>query len=155
MSLQQKTAKIRERLNADSAVQPSVSVVLPLLKAAVDENRPELQELWAGLLASSFQSDGGQRVRRAFFDTLVKMEPSDARLFDAIVLARLASPSGRVMPVEIGTQVGITGEDLAVSRNALDSLGLLEFGLEGARPTPYGIMFWRACNPSPATHING
>jgi hypothetical protein len=146
-SLKAKTLEKCNKIQARPPSEPSISIVLPLLKAAVDENRPELQDLWAGLLASTFQPDGGQRVRRAFFDTLEKMEPSDARLFDAIVRAKLASPSGRVIPVDIGTEVGITGEDLVVSRNALDTLGLLEFGFEGARPTPYGIMFWRACNP--------
>ncbi len=147
MSLQQKTAKIRERLNADSAAQPSVSVVLPLLKAAVDENRPELQELWAGLLASSFQSDGGQRVRRAFFDTLAKMEPADARLFEAIVLSKSASPSRWVNPLDVGSQIGVTDEDFVVSRNALDTLGLVEFGTSGARSSQYGVAFWKACKP--------
>jgi len=147
MFLQAKTAKIRDRLNAGPAAEPSVSVVLPLLKAALDENRPELQDLWAGLLASSFQPDGGQRVRRAFFDTLAKMEPSDARLFDGFMQVRFASPSLWVSPNDVGAKVGVTNEDLVVSINALGTLGLVEFGPNGARATQYGIAFWKACSP--------
>jgi hypothetical protein len=147
LSLQAKTAEIRKRINAGPPQEPSVSVVLPLLKAASDEARPELQELWAGLLASSFQSDGGQKVRRAFFETLSKMEPPDARLFDAITQKKLASRGLWSDPISVGEQVGITGEDLIVSGDALKVLGLLESGPSGTRSTQYGVAFWKACNP--------
>ncbi len=122
-------------------------MVLPLLKAAVDENRPELQELWAGLLASWFQPEGGQRVRRAFFDTLAKMEPSDARLLDGFMQVRFASPSLWVRTNHVGAKASVTDEDLVVSINAPGTLGLVEFGLNEARATQYGIAFWKACSP--------
>jgi hypothetical protein len=148
ISLQAMTEKkIRDRLNAATLTEPSVSVVLPLLKTAADENRPELQELWAGLLASSFQSDGGQKVRRAFFETLSKMEPADARLFDAFTQKKLATPGLWSDQISVGAQVGITGEDLIVSGDALKVLGLLESGPGGTRSTQYGVAFWKACNP--------
>jgi hypothetical protein len=147
LSLQAKTAEIRKRINAGPPQEPSVSVVLPLLKAASDEARPELQELWAGLLASAFQSDSGQRVRRAFFETLSKMEPADTRLFDAFTQKNLASPGLWSDPINVGAQVGITGEDLIVSGDALKVLGLLESGPSGTRSTQYGVAFWKACNP--------
>jgi hypothetical protein len=122
-------------------------VVLPLLKAAADEQRPELQELWAGLLASALQQDGGRRVRRAFFDTLAQMEPVDALLFEGIQQAKLVAQH-IVMPVEVGRVLGITGEDLSVANSALHRLDLLESstGL-GATLSQYGLAFWKACNP--------
>jgi hypothetical protein len=61
-SLQAKTAAIRQSINAGPPTERSVSVVLPLLRTAADERRPELQELWAGLLASAVQQDGGRLV---------------------------------------------------------------------------------------------
>lgn len=147
-SLQAKTAEIRMRINAGPPQEPSVSVVLPLLKAASDEARPELQALWAGLLASAFQPDGGQKVRRAFFETLSKMEPSDARLFDAFLQNNLASPGHWFHLINVGAQAGITDEDLIVSGDALKVLGLLESEPGGhTRSTQYGVAFWKACNP--------
>ena len=150
-SLQAKTAEIRKRINAPPPQEPSVSVVLPLLKAASDEARPELQELWAGLLASSFQPDGGQRVRRAFFDTLQKLEPPDVMLFDAGVRQARSAGSNRFDMTPIAEKKGITGDDRTVSTEALERLNLIQFSsmsMDGHhRITPYGRAFWEACNP--------
>ena len=148
-SLQAKTAEIRMRINAGPPQEPSVSVVLPLLKAASDEARPELQELWAGLLASSFQPDGGQRVRRAFFDTLQNLEPPDALLFDVVVRHTQSVGSNRFDMIRVAYEKGITGNDLIVSIEALERLKLVHspYGDQSRSVTPYGMTFWEACNP--------
>jgi len=139
------------RINAGPPQEPSVSVVLPLLKAASDEARPELQELWAGLLASSFQPDGGQRVRRAFFDTLQKLEPPDVMLFDAGVRQARSAGSNRFDMTPIAEKKGITDDDRTVSTDALERLTLIQFASMSNdghyRITPYGRAFWEACNP--------
>ena len=150
ISLQVMTEKkLQNRINAGTLTEPSVSVVLPLLKTAADENRPELQELWAGLLASSFQSDGGQRVRRAYFDTLTQMEPLDAVLFDAIIRSKKDKQGGRIDANLVGGQAGIYGDERTVSVIALEKLGLIIFtpydGLHDVKP--YGQAFWEACCP--------
>ena len=152
ISLQEMTEKkLQDRINAGTLMEPSVSVVLPLLKTAADENRPELQELWAGLLATSFQSDGGQRVRRAFFDTLQKLEPPDVMLFDAGVRQARSAGSNRFDMTPIAEKKGITGDDRTVSTEALERLNLIQFSsmsMDGHhRITPYGRAFWEACNP--------
>jgi hypothetical protein len=147
ISLKAKTAEIRTRINAGPPQEPSVSVVLPLLKAAADEQRPELQELWAGLLASALQQDGGRRVRRAFFDTLAQMEPVDALLFEGIAQAKLRVPQQRVSTLYVGKELGITGEEFSVAMSALHRLDLLGSTGLGVTLSQYGLAFWKACSP--------
>jgi hypothetical protein len=76
--LQAKTAEFIASLQStERLTEPSPSLVLPLLQAAADESRPELQARWAALLVNAM-TDNGKRVRRGFFETLTKMEPLDA-----------------------------------------------------------------------------
>jgi len=79
--LEANTARILEGIAEERLTEPSPSVVIPLLQAAVDEGRPELQALWAALLANAML-DGGRRVRRDYFDAVRQMEPSDALVLD-------------------------------------------------------------------------
>jgi hypothetical protein len=150
-SLKAKTLEKCDKIQARPSSEPSISIVLPLLKAAVDENRPELQDLWAGLLASTFQPDGGQRVRRAFFDTLQKLEPPDVMLFDAGVRQARSAGSNRFDIRPIAEKKGITDDDRTVSTDALERLNLIQFASMSNdghyRITPYGRAFWEACNP--------
>jgi hypothetical protein len=85
--LQINTAQIIAELPISDLTEPSPSVVLPLLQFAADESRPELQARWAALLANAM-TDGGRKVRRAFFETLAKMEPTDAVLLDVLTSGR-------------------------------------------------------------------
>jgi hypothetical protein len=79
--MEAKTAAILESIDRARLTEPSPSVVLPLLEAAMDESREELQDLWANLLANAM-IDGGFMVRRDFFVTLKAMEPIDAVVLD-------------------------------------------------------------------------
>jgi hypothetical protein len=140
ISLQAMTEKkLQNRINAGTLTEPSVSVVLPLLKTAADENRPELQELWAGLLATSFQSDGGQRVRRAYFDTLTQMEPLDAVLFDAIIRAKKDKQGGRIDANLVGGKAGIHGDERGGSV-CLNSSGAFPKWVSALVRPPSGLM---------------
>jgi hypothetical protein len=72
-----------DRLMRDRNVEPqpvSPSIAIPLIRAAYDEGRPELQELWAQLIASAMDPTSASRVRRSFIDTLQKLDPLDARV---------------------------------------------------------------------------
>jgi len=84
--LEANTAALLEKIAADRRTEPSPSVLVPLLTAAVDETRSELQDIWARLLANAM-IDGGHKVRRDFFDTVKRMEPIDALLLRACYLA--------------------------------------------------------------------
>src|SRR5579872_7200682 len=71
--LEVNTANILEGIAAEGFSEPSPSVVIPLLQAAVDEGRPELQAMWAALLANAMVDDG-KRVRRDYFEAVRRME---------------------------------------------------------------------------------
>ena len=84
---QAKTVALLERVDPARISPPSPSVLIPWMTAAADEEREELRDLWAALLANA-AVDGGKKVRREFFETLRQMEP-----FDALVLKLIASSS--------------------------------------------------------------
>lgn len=148
LAMEAKTEAIRQRIGAGPPCEPSVSVVLPLLQFAADESRPELQDLWAALLASSMQPDGGTRVRRAFFEVLGQMEPDDARILQALMLTW---QNGSVRVSVLGDHVAGLGIDrtaVAVAVQALVRLGLIqENAMLEIYLTQFGTAFWRACNP--------
>lgn len=64
---------------------PPLSVSIPLLEAARDESREELQVLWAALLAAACDPARSHRYRRQFVDVVKQLEP-----LDAVVLRELA-----------------------------------------------------------------
>ncbi|WP_439551435.1 Abi-alpha family protein [Falsiroseomonas sp.] len=146
-ALEAKTAAIRQRIGAGPPHEPSVSVVLPLLQAAADEGRPELQDLWAALLACAMEAGGGRGVRRAFFDTLRAMEPDDALLFKAIMDVSKGSTVGVIKFAELADASGLNRAAQDVTRDALMRLALIQLHGTVFGVTSYGNEFWRACNP--------
>ncbi|MGH7089670.1 MAG: Abi-alpha family protein, partial [Stellaceae bacterium] len=56
------------------------SVAIPLLRAAYDESRPELQDLWVRLLATAMDPARAKTVRRSFIEALSRLDPLDARV---------------------------------------------------------------------------
>jgi hypothetical protein len=63
-------------------VSPSVAV--PLIEAAIDEDRPELADLWARLLAAALDPKRRANVRQNVIRTLKQMEPLDAAVLQAV-----------------------------------------------------------------------
>ena len=55
-----------------------VAQMVPLIGAAQDDDREEIQELWARLLASALDPSRRMRVRKSFVDTLKGFDPIDA-----------------------------------------------------------------------------
>jgi hypothetical protein len=71
----------------------SVSVVTAksIVEAAMEEDRPELQKLWAGLLARLL-TDPNAMITQKAINTVKQMEPMDALVLD--ILATNLSPNG-------------------------------------------------------------
>ena len=80
---QQPTTRILEGIAAERLVEPSPTVLIPLSQAAVDEGRPELQAMWAALMANAMV-DGGKWVRRDYFAVLRQLEPPDVLVIDMV-----------------------------------------------------------------------
>ena len=73
--------RAREKIKGRCISEPqpvSLTVALPLLRAAADESRPELQDIWARLLANAADPSRSGRVRQSFIDAVRQMEPVDA-----------------------------------------------------------------------------
>jgi hypothetical protein len=73
------------KLLAERGIQPpfgelSPSIEMPLLKAALDDTREQLVDLWARLLAAAMDPTRKSRVRQSFITTLKQMEPRKVKL---------------------------------------------------------------------------
>lgn len=85
--------KLLTKLLAERGVkhpQPvTPALAIPLLRAAYDEGRPELQDLWARLLAAAMDPSRDGNVRQSFIVAVSQLDPLDAR-----VLVWMSSYSG-------------------------------------------------------------
>jgi hypothetical protein len=68
-TLDQLISKIFERRGVTDTQPVSPSLAIPLLRAAYDESRPELQQLWADLIAAAMDPKRSGRVRLSFIDS--------------------------------------------------------------------------------------
>lgn len=105
--------KAKERLEARRVETPepaSLSLTLPILVAAADESRDELQDLWARLLAAAADPSRAGFFRIRFVDAAKRMDP-----LDAAVLSRSKHEQG-----VSGTRLNTLAEDLRVTRDQID-----------------------------------
>ncbi|WP_207536944.1 Abi-alpha family protein [Sabulicella rubraurantiaca] len=149
LQLELKTEVLREKLNENRLIEPSPSILLPLLQHAANESRDELQDLWAALLISAMHPEAYRRVRRSFFETLMKMEPLDALVFDKIIRSKTPAVNKGARKF-LEEELGIRQTEVQLSMAALSNLGLLT-GDQFSYVSPYGYEFWRACNPEEAS----
>ena len=128
-TLEMNTARILEGIATERLSEPSPSVLIPLLQAAVDEGRADLQAIWAALLANAMV-DGGRKVRRDYFELLRHLEPVDALVFD--LLARRppgASPMDSITFIQSElNRLKISDLEYNIALAKLDQLGLLQSG---------------------------
>ena len=77
-------ADAKDRL-ADRGVEQTepatLTVALPILQAAADEDRDEIVDLWARLLANAMDPSL-RNVRQRFIEAIKKMDPPDALAAD-------------------------------------------------------------------------
>ena len=112
----------------DQKTVPSASIAEPLIEAAMQENRSELQDLWAALLASAML-EKGRKVRYEFVEILKKLNPQDAVAFR--ILATLPSvtwsnPTTDPNQAYVNQQLakaGLSQDEWLVSINNLNQLG--------------------------------
>ena len=149
--LEANTAHILEGIAADRLTEPSPSVLIPLLQAAVDEGRPELQALWAALLANAMV-DGGRKVRRDFFDAVKAMEPADALVLDAMNRPEAMEVAGRDLGRILdglhkwAAKADISDVELEVSLDKLVALRCLRRNnFDQPMLAPFGRTLFDAC----------
>ncbi len=132
--------------------EPSPSVVLPLLEAAMDESREQLQDLWARMLANAM-IDGGSRVRDNFFSTLKGLEPLDVAVLDLFGVRDVSAEANSQAQISAMERIlrerrveGFIDDALAVSLEALQTSRCIHTDTISVwRMTAYGRQFVTAC----------
>jgi hypothetical protein len=137
-------AKASERLKRDgiTAAPASLSLALPILEAAAEESREELQELWAALLAAAADSSREKSFRNSFIEVVKKMDPLDASVLRAAKRRNVPiSGGGRDALAE---ELRLTSDQVDVSLMNLQKLELMTRLATGAiGVTPFGREFLR------------
>ncbi len=147
--MQAKTARLLDGIASDRLSTPSPSVVKPLLEAAADEGREELQDLWAALLCNSML-DGGRKVRRDYFEALRHMEPVDALILKLVHCQ--PEEGGLEGMMQFRNQellkFGVPQNDALIAITKLDKLGCVTLHPGQFWPrflAPFGIGLIDAC----------
>jgi hypothetical protein len=138
--------KARERLRARRVETPepaSLSIVLPILVAAADESRDELQDIWASLLAATADPARARSFRIAFIDAVKKMD-----LLDAAVLHYANGIGGGISGETrngAAAQLHASRDEVDVSVANLEKLELMRVvNAMSVGISPFGREFLRA-----------
>jgi len=78
--LMKETQRILHERGIDDADDVSPSVAVPLIDAAINEDRDGLKELWSKLLAAAVDSRRSNLVRPSIIELLKNLDPLDARI---------------------------------------------------------------------------
>jgi hypothetical protein len=133
--------KAQERLDARSVhqtVDVPPAVAIPLVEAASDENREELVNLWARLLAAAMDLSRANDVRGPFIRMVKSLDPIDAMvLWQLPEILKKGEPAGRD---RVGQATGLTSDQVEVAFTNLIEAGLAA-GMEIARGSgrPAGV----------------
>ena len=101
----------------------SPSIALPLIEAALDEDREGLKELWAKLLAAALDPKRKDSVRRSVIEVAKALEPLDALVFTTFAQLQLAP--GQYLRNVMTERLARGGDDIDVSIEALTKIGLI------------------------------
>jgi Abortive infection alpha len=138
--------KIFERRNVGKTEPVSPSLAIPLLRAAYDESRPELQQLWAELIAAAMDPNRSAGVRLSFITAVKQFDP-----LDALVLKELHVQSGQLAPnsrdvlahslQRSPNEIEVSAQNLHMLRCVQNSQGWSTFYI-----TSYGRELMRVCS---------
>ncbi len=120
--------KVQRKLEARRVqeTQPvSPSVAIPLIRAAYDESREELQDLWAALIAAAMDPARAQQVRLSFIETLRQFGPLDAFVLKTYIeIQGIENNSDNIG--ELTTRVSTTEDDAWISVENLRGLNCMQ-----------------------------
>jgi hypothetical protein len=128
-------------------VPPNLKLALPILIAAADENREELQDLWARLLAATMNPNKSRHFRQEFSQALEKFEPIDAK-----VMNYFGQNGGSVLENEkdqMARALEISVDELLVSQRNLSIIGFVADQSVRAVLMPLGREFLRTVSDFP------
>ncbi|MCC8957628.1 DUF4393 domain-containing protein [Bradyrhizobium sp. Pear77] len=134
-------AILRERDLAEAA-PIAEQIAVPLLEAAQGDPRPEMQELWATLLANAMDPSRRDEVREEFISTLKRLHPTDA-----LILKTMSErfPDRDWVPPHALMSEGLRQTALDVSLRNLGMNACADAHNGNYRITPFGLELVRAC----------
>lgn len=106
----------------------TLSLTLPILRAAADESREDLQDLWARLLAATIDPSKGNLVRRQYIEVISKMDPPDAVLLKHLKHRKIEETfdlERKMHFYQESSVLGIPEEEIYLSLKNLVALGLI------------------------------
>jgi hypothetical protein len=123
------------------------------LSAAQDENRDELIDLWAALLATALDPKTQSQYRREFSDSAKQLEPLDATVLrELAALPEMMPSAGTTRATILASRLDRSFGEIALSFAALLRLGLTNDetteSIVNPRLTQKGIQFMRVISPS-------
>jgi hypothetical protein len=136
---QKLNARTKEILEGRAVKEPyaevSPAIAVPLIEAAINEDREELADLWAKLLAAALDPRRKNTVRQNIIETLKQLEPLDALILEVVFDQQGAAwtLSGRDY---LAKRFGIQQEEVLVSFENLRRLGCISFPQAGAMINP-------------------
>lgn len=141
-ALTRRTREILRERDLDESAPTAEQIMIPLLEAAQGDARPEMQELWATLLANALDPKRRNDVRQEFIITLQRFHP-----IDALILKRMSEtfPTDFVPPHALVSD-GLREPAVAVSLRNLAMNGCVEGGRENYKITAFGHELVRACS---------
>jgi Abortive infection alpha len=122
--LQAETLRILEQRKVQEPYEDiSPSVAIPLIEAALDEDREGLKDIWAKLLASAMDPKRKDYVRRDLMEAVKALEPLDALAFDSFTNNPLSK--GQHLRQTLAERLGVDMDDISVAVSALTKVGLI------------------------------
>jgi hypothetical protein len=148
-ALTRRTQEILRQRNLAEVAPVAEQIAIPILEAAQGDPRPEMQELWATLLANAMDPSRRDDVREQFIIALKQFHP-----IDAVVLKCISDnwPAGHVLFPTIQAKLAeleviVRAETVAVSLRDLDFRSCVDMRPNAAAITPFGRELVRACTP--------
>jgi hypothetical protein len=138
----EKAKKRLEQSGIEKAAPPSLSLLLPIVAAAADEDRDELQDIWAGLLATAADPHRTKAFRLKFIEIAGKLDPLDAG-----VLREILGAGGQTGEAARGSAIakfGVTADEVQISIQNLVELDLLAVPNASPLLAPLGREFLKA-----------
>jgi hypothetical protein len=131
----------------------SLSVAIPILQGAADEDREELVDLWARLLANAMDPNLGT-IRYSFIDAVKALDPPDAMLLQFLHqegIGRIDDSDGVGGLQQIASHLNSRRDEVEVSARHLLEIGFVSPPPSGDANVWYPNAtlreFMRACYP--------
>ena len=150
--------KAKQRLADWNVQQPkpaSLSIAIPILQGAADEDREELADLWARLLANAM-APNLDSVRHGFIEAVKKMDRQDALVLrelnkrNLVAVQRSTSDPQRTTIDNLAAAIDLRVDDVETSLRHLQSMDFFDQQQVGNMDwyvNPTFREFMRACYP--------